>query len=415
MADDILRIQSPIVQSDKITSLQYHTYAPYTTAFNNNDEIRIALQAQDLYILPSESFLQIEFTVTDIDNARVQAALAVVQQADPNARLQVHFIHGFIAHLFSEIRYELNGIEIDKCRSPGITSLLKCMTAIKSSDLSAYKLMTIYTDEAIALRSYRMILPIRFVLGFFDDYSKIILNSKHELIMVRARSDQNVYIAPAELANFNVDKIQWKVQHVTLSDAAKLNMLKTMNRNDFLPLPYRSWDLYEMPALPQTNRHTWSIKTTTQTTKPRYILLAFQTDRNFRPNKDMSKFDHCNITNIQLYMNNDRYPYDDLNINFASGKYHELSHMQTKIQKSYYNNEHCDYPSTPTYPEFAARPIFAFDCSRSDETVKSGMVDIRVEIEASANIPEGTAAYCLIIHDNLVWYSPFSSIVYREI
>lgn len=415
MSDDILHIKTPVVDGDDITNIQYHTYTPYTTSYNNNDEIRIVLQAQDLYVLPSQSYLQIDFNVTDVDNAQVQAAIEQAHAQNANNRLVVQFIHGFITHLFSEIRYELNGVEIDKSRTPGITTLLKCLVSGKSKNLSEYKLMTIYENNNIALQSYRMILPLRFVLGFCDDFEKIILNSKHELILVRSRSDQNAYVAPAELANFNVNKIQWKIQHVSLSDTAKLSMLKTLNQNDFLPLTYRSWDLYEMPALPTTNRHTWSIKTTLQTTKPRYVVVAFQTNRNFVATQNMSMFDHCNITNLKLYMNNERYPYDDMNVDFTTNKYHELFHTLIKAPVSYYNDLFGGYPTSQEFADYANRPVFVFDCSRTDESIKSGMVDVRLEIEASENFPLNTSAYCLIIHDNLVWYSPFSSIVYRDI
>lgn len=66
-----------------------------------------------------------------------------------------------------------------------------------------------------------------------------------------------------------------------------------------------------------------------------------------------------------------------------------------------------------TLDSFFIRPIFAFDCSKSDESIKSSMIDVRIEIESSANIPDSTTAYCLIIHDNLFEYSPFSSLVHR--
>lgn len=115
MSEEILRIKSPI--GDNITNLQYHTYTPYTTSYNNNDEVRIAIQAQDLYVLPSQSYLQIDFSVTENDNEAIRAAVAeaAATAANLNNPLHIAFVHGFISHLFSEIRYELNGIEIDKC------------------------------------------------------------------------------------------------------------------------------------------------------------------------------------------------------------------------------------------------------------------------------------------------------------
>lgn len=97
-------------------------------------------------------------------------------------------------------------------------------------------------------------------------------------------------------------------------------------------------------------------------------------------------------------MNNARYPYDSMNLNFGESSFHELYHSYMKIQHSYYNNTAAYNPLNITFADFITRPLFAFDCSRSDETIKTGMVDVRLEILARANIPANTSAFCLIIH-----------------
>lgn len=400
MANSILQIKNPVAREDNITNIQYHTYTPYTSSYNNNDEVRIVIQAQDLYVLPSESYLHIEFTIAP---------------TVPGAAVNGTFAHNFISHLFSELRYEINGFEIDRCKSPGVTSQLKCMLATKLSDITSYQLYTLNSESAMNAGIFRMILPLRFVFGFCDDYNKIILNSKHELILVRNRSDINAYVAAEANVNFTVNKIHWKIQHVSLSDATKLVMLKTLDRNDDIPLAYRSWDLYELPMIPQSTRHNWSVKTTTQMSKPRYVVVGFQTNKNYVVAGNVSRFDNCNISDVKLYMNNERYPYDNLNLIFGENSFHELYHMFQNIQHSYYNNTASYNPFAITFADFAASPLFAFDCSRSDETVKTGMVDVRLEILARVNIPANTSAFCLIIHDNLVWYSPFSSLVHRDV
>lgn len=402
MTSKILQVKKPIGRAEDIISQQYHTYTPYSTSFNNNDEIRITIQSQDLYVLPSESYLHIEIKSAKKDGTPIVADEAI-------------FARNFTSYLFSEIRYELNGFEIDRCKSPGVTSLLKCMVACKTSDKTAYELYTLNADHSMIAGTYRMVLPLRFVLGFCDDFNKIVLNSKHELILVRGRSDLNAYVSQRDNIVLTVSKIHWKVPHVTLSDQAKLTMFKTIARNESLLIPFRSWDLYELPGIPQTTRHTWSVKTTTQVSKPRYVIVAFQTGRNHVAASDATKFDHCNVSDVKLYMNNERFPYDDLNLNFAELSYHELYHMVTKLQKSYYNGTS---PSNPIEMDYAAlldRPVFAFDCSRTDENIKNGMVDVRIEIETTVNIPANTTAFCLIIHDNLIRYSPFTSTVHRDI
>lgn len=382
MACNILQVKRSIVRSDDISGQQYHTYAPYSTAFNNNDEIRITIQSQDLYVLPSDSYLYLEFAVARRDGAAIVADT-------------VHFTNTFITHMFSEMRYELNGFEIDRCKMPGITCLMKMLKACKES-----------SSECLQL------------LNLCDDFNKIVLNSKHELIVVRNRTNLNMYLGDDAMnLEFTVNKIVWKIPHVSLNDEAKLSMLQTVARNEDLLIPYRSWDLYELPALPTTTRHTWSVKTTNKVNKPRYVIVGLQTNRNNVAAADSSAFDHCNVTNMKLYLNNDRFPYDDYHLNFAQRKYHEMFLSLTKIQKSYYNDTGGTTPlgDWPTYANFLGRPLFVFDCTRTDESLKPGMVDVRIEIEASVNFPANTTAYCLIIHDNLVRYSPFTSVVQRDI
>lgn len=406
MSSNILDVKRSVIQQDDVIHQQYHTYAPYAMTFTSNDEIRITIQSQDLYVLPSESYLHIEFTVARQNGEAMTETLA-------------QFPHFFITHMFSEIRYELNGFEIDRCKSPGITSLLKYIVACKEEYGYSSHLWDLNGGANIKAQSYKMVIPLHFLFGFCDDFKQIVLNSTHQLIITRHRSNKNMFHSNDNTLDlkFEVGKILWKVPHVSLNDMAKLSMLKTLSRNENLPIAFRSWDLYELPAVPQTTRHTWSVKTTKRVSKPRFVVVAFQTNRNIEVENDATLFDHCNVTNMKLYLNNQRFPYDDMNLNFDKSNYQELFMMLASIQKSYYNATGGSNPMLNglTYARFIERPVFAFDCTRTDESIKTGMVDVRLEIETSANFPENTTAFCLIIHDNLVHYSPYSSIVERVI
>lgn len=97
MSSEILQIKGSIAQNNDIISHQFHTYAPYTTAFNVNDEIRITIQSQDLIVAPWESYLKIELSIAKEDGT-------------PFGGNEAMFSINFITFLFSEIRYELNGV-----------------------------------------------------------------------------------------------------------------------------------------------------------------------------------------------------------------------------------------------------------------------------------------------------------------
>lgn len=61
----ILEIKDGVSFDESVTSLEWHSHSPYSSnSFNNSDEIRIPVHMQDVYTLPSRSFLQIEGKIT---------------------------------------------------------------------------------------------------------------------------------------------------------------------------------------------------------------------------------------------------------------------------------------------------------------------------------------------------------------
>ena len=106
---DILNIKDEPIFDDRIVKIE--TYSSFAnTTFEYSDEIRVPIQQQDLYTLPYESFLYVEGKLTK--NKAVQNA-------------HVTLGNNCVAFIFDEIRYELNGVEIDRNRNVGIISTLK--------------------------------------------------------------------------------------------------------------------------------------------------------------------------------------------------------------------------------------------------------------------------------------------------
>ncbi|XP_020295462.1 uncharacterized protein LOC109860639 [Pseudomyrmex gracilis] len=175
---------------------------------------------------------------------------------------------------------------------------------------------------------------------------------------------------------------------------------------------FRSWDLYEYPLLQSTTSHSWAVKAATQLEKPRYIIFALQTGRKNVVSRDCSRFDHCNLSNVKLFLNSDFYPYDDLNLDFGKERYAILYDMYIKFRRSYYG---CDEDeSLLTLDKFIyCGPLVVINCSRQNETVKSATVDVRIEFNCKENVPTDTTAYCLVIHDRIVEYNPLTSVVRR--
>lgn len=407
MGDDILNVYSGIGYDDKITSVQHHIYSPYTHSFNNDDEIRIVIQHQDLYVLPHESYIYIEG----------RNRITVGDDAEAAARIAPNYANNAAGFLFDEIRYEINNFPIDICKNVGITSTIKGYLSFQEKDMNHMQIAGWNTaSDKQAREGYiNFCIPLKSILGFAEDYRHLMINAKHELVLVRSRFDVNCYTGANNIARITIDKIQWRIPHISVSDAEKLKLMQIVNKKQPIHMYFRSWELYEYPTLPTTNSHIWSVKASAQLNTPRYIIIAFQTNRNLRIAADKSRFDHCGLTELKVYLNSECYPYENLNVNFTNDKYAVLYDMYARFQQTYYHDRPSFCSSALlTYEEYKTQaPIFVVDCSRQNESLKKSIVDIRIEFQTQENIEANTAAYCMIIHDNLITYNPYSNIVNR--
>ena len=398
--DNIIDIKSGVVFDDSISHYEIHAHTPYATStYNNNDEIHIAIQHQDQYLLPCRSNLHIIGKVTNEDGSDLSPGSSLVNNA--------------ICYLFSEIRYELNAIEIDKCKNVGMTTLLKGYPSLTLNQTKYLQIAGWNNENVIDKHgNFDILLPLNILLGFAEDYQKIIVNAKHELILIRTNVDTNAIMQTAAAVTakkgfkFTLTKIEWLMPNITLSNIKKANLLKYIEKDTPIDISFRSWEIYEYPQLPITSRHIWNVKTTSQLEKPRFIIIGFQTDRNNNILVNASNFDHCNITNIKVFLNSQYYPYGNMKLDIKNNQFALLYEMFANFQFSYYGK--LSEPSLDIKTFIEKKPIIVFDCSKQNETLKYAPVDVRIEFEASENFPDKTSVFCLIIHDRIIQYKPIS-------
>lgn len=404
MSFQMLNIGEHVVEDNQIVSIAEHSHPPYNnSSLNKSDEIRIPIQTQDSYTWPSRSCINITGKLTDDKNA---------------VSTTLKFINNGLLHLFEEIRYEIGGIVIDRVRNPGITSTIKGYASFNPKSAVFYENAgwnhREYPNVLDEQGNFNVSIPLHMVMGYFEDFKKILINTRQELVLLRSSTDLNAVITTEEEVDekpkIELNKIIWKMPHVQVSDEAKLQLMNYIDRGADLDIPFRSFELHEYPVLRQTMSHTWNVKTSNQLEKPRWIIVAFQTDKKNKIAADMSSFDHCNLSNIKLYLNSNVYPYDNLNLNFDKRQWAILYEMYARFQESYYQKESSEpCLNLKQFKELA--PLAVIDCSHQNETLKAGSVDIRLEFETNVNVAANTSAYCLIIHDRLVTYNPLRSTV----
>ncbi|XP_029672271.1 uncharacterized protein LOC115240946 [Formica exsecta] len=284
---DILSIGGEPIFDDRIVKIETHTYNPYAnTTLGYSDEIRIPIQHQDLYTLPCESFLYVEGKLT-------------VRKVAEGGRVVLG--NNCVAFMFDELRYELDGVEIDRNRNVGITSTIKNYVSLTTEKGKILENAAWNMSHNAVEANFNFCVPLNILLGFCEDYKRVVINARHELILIRSRNDNNCIFGHVSAeADIELFKIQWRMPHVILSEVNKLSLLRALEGGRYLNMSFRSWDLYEFPLLHNTTKHSWTVKAASQLEKPRYVIFALQTGRKNAVSKDITTFDDCKLTNVKL-------------------------------------------------------------------------------------------------------------------
>lgn len=394
----ILNIGEKVFVDNSIISNQIHTHQPYTTSFGNNDEIRIPIQ-EDMSTLPGLSHLYIEGKLTKSTGAATTAK----------------FVNNGVVHLFSEIRYEMNGVVVDSVTKPGITSTMKGYVSYTSDEVKQLQNAGWLPDADSSTTddngNFNVCIPLRMLLGFAEDYGKVILNIRQELVLIRSNTDDDALLSATETdpVKVTIDKIYWKVPHITAGLPQELALTKYIDKNIDTQVAFRSWQLHLISGVNSNTQHSHAIATSTKLQTPRQVIVGFQTNRSGKLSKNMSEYDHCNIKNIRVYLNTERYPYDNLNIDFDNNHYATLYDMYSRFQSTYYNKRNEPLLSLNDFKTKA--PLIVVNCSNQKDYIQANAVVFRLEFETVTNVAANTTAYCLVLHDRVFSYNALTKAV----
>jgi len=100
-----------------------------------------------------------------------------------------------VAFMFDEIRYELNGVEINRTRNVEITSSIKNYISLTYDKALIMRNAGWNIASTIPERYLNFCVPLNTLLGFCEDHKRVIVNlACHELILIRTRSNNNCLV-----------------------------------------------------------------------------------------------------------------------------------------------------------------------------------------------------------------------------
>jgi len=188
MDEDTLAITSSALVHESISHVEVFAHIPYASnTFNSSDEIRIAVNQQDLSVVLSKSGLHIAGRLTKDNDTAAQATES---------------INNAICFHFEELGFELKSVEVGRCRHVGLTSFMKGYVSdrpgheywLQNAGLAAIDEMGGQTDEN---DYFDVFIQLWILFRFCEDYQKIIVNAQHQRILTRTATDHNAILRAA--------------------------------------------------------------------------------------------------------------------------------------------------------------------------------------------------------------------------
>ena len=156
-------------------------------------------------------------------------------------------------------------------------------------------------------------------------------------------------------------------------------------------------------ANPATTSFSWRLSVKSSPEVPRYIIVGFQTAKSGHQVTNPSTFNNVNVSNIYVMLNSIRYPTADYNISFLARKFSRVYGDAVEFRSKFFNmDELISNPNINPSDYKDLFPLFLFDVSKPSEKLKYSTTDIQIKMHFSANVPNNTLAYAVIISDRLI-------------
>ncbi|XP_065684439.1 uncharacterized protein LOC136096848 [Hydra vulgaris] len=344
---DIFNITDKLRFDEEIKKHEEYEFTPSVNSNLNSGEIRIFIENSDSLFHPHESYLEIEGRLVKADGTAYANDSAIT------------LTNNGLMHLFERIDYKFYDSVVESVQSPGIATTMLGMLKYpndfqqsKAMNQLWYKDNTATADLAnntgfIARQQYiiqkpttkgsfEFSIPLRHIFGFCDDYDKVFYGLKHELYLLRKSDDEAIFrAAGVTVGKVNITRISLMMRRATPSMVADLELAKIIKSQEILDMGFRSRFLNKL-NVPQNSSFNWDLGVRT-TEKPRYILVGFQTNRERNQEQNASIFDHCDLKNMWIELNDQRYPETNYSLSFPNMKFTRAYRHASNFAEDYYN------------------------------------------------------------------------------
>ncbi|XP_047142627.1 uncharacterized protein LOC100197209 [Hydra vulgaris] len=186
---DVLNFTETPIINKGIERYEFHEYEPVARKnLNREGEIRVNIEQQDLFTLPSEAFLLFEGRLLKADgtasakNYKIQITYQL-----SNQEVESVYHQGQAITMLEMLKYP-NDFKL----AQGLNQLWSkdFATTAEIADNAGFAIrQACIVQKPTTKGTFSFSIPLKHIFGFCDDYNKVIYGFKHTLTLVRKSDD----------------------------------------------------------------------------------------------------------------------------------------------------------------------------------------------------------------------------------
>ena len=439
MSVDIYQWPEAVLIDETTEEYEYFEYSPDSEtleSLNGIREIRFNVEALSTFVHPHKSFLYFEGQILRNDDVRFTDNDNVTLANDG------------ILHLFSEMKYSINGQPIEDILNPAISSIMLGMLrypddfskskglmqcwfkdnengglAIQNNNVGRGERKKLIFDKVNVANkgNFSFCIPLKHIFGFCDDYDKVMYGVNHGLSLFRKgdgtaiHREANVFGPvdgagnPTDLpAKVVLQKVKWCMPHVKPSLEIYNGLTEKIGQGANVKIGFKSRKVDEKTVDIATT-WSWRVAVTSGNETPRFLILGFQSgDKSEQvgigngKQANPSVFNHSNVDYIQVKMLGRLYPSQAEVLDFNENKYIKAYNNVANFRELFDGTPELFSHSGINPVDFRTLyPFYVFNVSNQIPKTISAVVEVVFNVKFQVNPPANTTAYCLTISDKI--------------
>jgi hypothetical protein len=333
------------------------------------------------------------------------------------ANSTIKLIDNFVPFLFTRVELKKHNTTIDTVDLPGITSTVKGLLSYSDSMKNVFP-SNGFTSKFEGGGKFEAVGTLGHLgLGFFDHLRHPMYKGGMEITFTRAEDNDALFHWKAtttgatepEDGKVVIKSFILRVPLIEYTATSKIQLIagiKQLSDKEKLEYAYYQWQCIDKKGVYGSSFNFDITNAYRNIYNPKFVIIVLQTNRSNNQKYNTSQFDSCNIKNVAVKINGDRYPQELQNLDITKGCYRLLYDQLLRYRMVNFG----DTDTSLTPESFITNyPLMVIDTHLHPVNLDRSRSDIQVELDftntiAAPQTNSSTTAFVIVVSETRFLY-----------